>query len=346
MPINKNASYRYRLIDQCLSNQGRHWTLKSLHHYISEKLIEEFDARANEKGMAISERQLLDDIALMRKDPPQGYAAPIVRRKGQIYYDDASFSISESPLNKQDLEAIQEALMLLKQFSVFPHYRELNQVVHKFKMRVNQFEGRTGGDNIIQFEQNETLKGINLLEPIYNCIRGQKPIMLVYQPFQLEIPIRTVFHPYLLKEYNNRWFLFGWDQGEKAIRNYPLDRIESFEPTAGNWYQSPDFDPEKYFKNIYGVSLMEEEQLEEILLKATVEQAKYIKTKPIHPSQEIISNNESGVVFSLRLIPNYELESLILSFGDKVKVLAPERLARKLADRLERAGRQYGNDRR
>ena len=85
MPKGKNASYRYRLIDQALRNTGRRWTYNELLDFICEKLEEEFDVNINnEKERALSPRQLADDIRIMRKDPPEGFGAPIVRKEGFI----------------------------------------------------------------------------------------------------------------------------------------------------------------------------------------------------------------------------------------------------------------------
>ncbi|MEZ4955195.1 MAG: WYL domain-containing protein [Saprospiraceae bacterium] len=344
MPLNKNASFRYRLIDECLCNRSTKWTMASLQRYVSEKLLEHFDVETNEDGLAVSLRSLKGDIAIMRKDPPLGYAAPIICRRGEVFYDDPSFTIHQHPLNGEDIRALHEATLLLKQFSVFPHYRELQEVVSKCRIQISDLENPGQGPAAIQFERNDSLTGIEYLEPLYHHIRNQTSVLLVYQPFRPEAPIRTVLHPYLLKEFNNRWFLFGWDQAEKAIRNYPLDRIQSIEPVTAKWFQSPDFHADTYFKNVLGVTVLEEEQVENVLLEATAEQAKYIKTKPIHHSQEIVKVGDSSVVFSFHLIPNYELESLLLSFGQRVKVLAPASLVKKIAERLGEAGRQYSTE--
>ena len=107
MPTGKNASYRYRIIDQALSNKYRRWSYNDLLEHVSEKLAEEYDIL---KG--ISKRQFDYDLQIMRKDPPEGYGAPIIRKGCEIYYDDPDFSINNNPLNDTDIENLKEVLRL------------------------------------------------------------------------------------------------------------------------------------------------------------------------------------------------------------------------------------------
>lgn len=341
MPSNKNASYRYRLINHCLSQRGKQWTFKGLQQHMSDQLQEVFNVELNESGQAISERQLSEDIAIMRRDPPEGYAAPIVRKQGLVYYDDPSYSMQKSPLSNSDLEAMQEASALLRQFSVFPHYRELTELIHKFKEQISHFELQSKAGEFVQFEKNEKLKGTEWLAPLYESIKNKQPLFLHYRPFEPDTPIRTIFCPYLLKEYNNRWFLLGWDQKEQAIRNYALDRIAGIEQTNTPWYQDDNFDAVSFFADVYGVTVLEGVDVEQILLEVTPSQANYIKTKPIHNSQQLSGPKDGVFTVSLRLRPNYELESLLLSFGEKVKVLRPDGLRDKIRDRIRKANERY-----
>ena len=335
MPLTKNANYRYRLIDQCLS-AGRIWDLDHLQEYLSGKLIEEYGVKPKANGQALSARQLLADIAHMRREPPEGYAAPIVRKAGQVRYSDPAFTIQTQSLTASDQAVLREAMQLLRQFSVFPHYREIGALVERLGIRLE--EAAEAG---IQFEKNDHLTGLHFLEPLYYMIREKQPVWMVYQPFRQDAPLRTILHPWLLKEYNNRWFLLGWDQTDKDIRLYALDRLLSVEPSTGSTFRSPGFDPVSYFRDIIGVTLLKNEKAQDIVFEARGLQADYIRTKPLHPTQRLLKNLPDGAVFSCHLIPNYELESLLLSFGETVRVLQPESLRRKLHQRLQAALEGY-----
>ena len=104
MPKNKNAVFRYRLIDYCLTNRTKVWTFNNLKEYIGKRLQEEYDVEGG-----ISERQLRDDFRIMRKETPVGYAAPIKCRGGKVFYEDSDYSIFQKPLIDPDIKAIEAA---------------------------------------------------------------------------------------------------------------------------------------------------------------------------------------------------------------------------------------------
>jgi predicted DNA-binding transcriptional regulator YafY len=117
-----------------------------------------------------------------------------------------------------------------------------------------------------------------------------------------------------------------------------LDRIISIEVTALKFIDSEiiweDISNEDYFGDIIGVSKPEKADLEKIELLFTPSLAPYIVTKPIHSSQ-IDKQVEDGLIVKIEVIPNYELEQLILSFGEGVKVLKPQSLVNRLNLRIE-----------
>ena len=89
MATNKNASYRYRVIDNCLKNTARKWTLNDLIKTISEKLDEDLGIY---KG--VSKRTVQNDISIMRSMYPRGFDAPIVCKDGNYYWDDSNITES------------------------------------------------------------------------------------------------------------------------------------------------------------------------------------------------------------------------------------------------------------
>lgn len=148
-------------------------------------------------------------------------------------------------------------------------------------------------------------------------------------------------HPYHIKQYNNRWFLIGLNNDEyKSITNLALDRIVHFDQSATPFIENTiieDFDD--YFYDIVGVSFPPGGKVEKVLLQFASGRFPYIVSKPIHGSQKTISANER--LISLDVIPNRELESIILSFGDDVEVLAPESLRKAIALKTKKLCMKY-----
>jgi predicted DNA-binding transcriptional regulator YafY len=334
MPSNKNASYRYRVIDNCLKNTGRKWTLDDLVDEISTRLEEDFG-----KDTGISKRTVQMDISIMRSERPRGFEAPIVCKDGYYSYDDAEYSIENNPLNEQDIKNLEEAIELLKQFKNIPVFTDLQEMVIKLEGIIP--EKKHKGRKLIDFETNENLKGLSFIDPIYKAIKNKQVLNLEYLPFTHTENLKMTIHPYLLKEYHNRWFLIGYNDELKKISHLALDRIELFYLSDQKFILAKDYNESVYFENVLGITIPENANPETLELKFTPERAPYIKTKPIHHSQKIIQENENGIVIQLKLVINKELISELLSYGKDLIVLKPESLAKIIKDDLLKAIHSY-----
>ncbi|MCB0549040.1 MAG: WYL domain-containing protein [Phaeodactylibacter sp.] len=335
MPVNRNALIRYKTIDQCLQNRYRRWTLEQLIDACSEAL---YEYEGISKG--VSRRTVQADIQIMRSDK-LGYNAPIVVVEKKYYtYEDPDYSITNVPISGQDLGRLQEAVEFLKQFQGFSHFRELDGMVQKLEGHV--YAQKTKQRPVIDFERNENLKGLEYLDPLYRAIIRKLVVEVDYRSFRAREANTLVFHPYLLKEFNNRWFVLGKKQGQSKLLILALDRIESLSPPSGATFtELPGFDPAEYFKDVIGVTVNEGNRPRNIRIWVDRQNAPYVLTKPLHSSQEVIEERQDGVVVNIRVKHNFELERRILGFGPAMEVLQPARLRRQIRAQLERAFRRY-----
>jgi len=271
-----------------------------------------------------------------------GYEAPIEydRKEKSYYYSDPKFSIDHVPIKKEELEELNNALLILRQFSGKESIKGLENIVTKLEETLKIRRGRSR--EIIQFDHSLNEPGQKWVNRIYEAIKNKKVITINYKPFDKTAYMRTV-SPYLLKEYNNRWFLFGYSHEYESITNLGLDRIREMKDSIQKFYRDPDFDEKTYLKDIIGVMILPDVTKQKILLKAYGRQRLYIQTKLIHESQKTVELNEDYGIFSLELIPNYELESKLLSFGDTVEVLEPAALRLQFKTRLENGLKLYDN---
>ncbi len=334
MATNKNASYRYRVIDNCLKNTARKWTLNDLIETISEKLE---DGLSIYKG--VSKRTVQNDISIMRSMYPRGFDAPIVCKDGNYSYKDPYYSINNSPLNERDIDALQEAIDIFKQFESIPVFEELNSMVLKLEGKI--LTDKDDKRKIIDFEKVENVKGIKLIKPLYEFIKNKQVVEIIYRPFNRDESLIMVIHPYLLKEFNNRWFLIGYNEELKKMSHLALDRIQTFTKTDIFFRISKEFNENLYFNNILGITLPENTQPELIELSFSPDRAPYIKTKPIHQSQIIIKEDEEGIIIQLKLVINKELISLLLSFGKDINVIKPESLKMEIKEIISVAIKKY-----
>ena len=200
------------------------------------------------------------------------------------------------------------------------------------------------GKSYIDFEKNELLKGLNHIDPLHKAILNKKSIEINYQSFKARYPQAIVFYPYLLKEYRNRWFVLGANKKGNSTMILALDRMESFKELPGEKFQKPSFEINSYFDNVIGVTKMPTQKSQLIVLQIVKEHAPYVITKPLHHSQKILKEDGEGMIFSIQVIWNFELEREILGFGEQIKVLSPLRLAGKMQSRMKQTLQKYQGD--
>ena len=338
MPVNKNALLRYKTIDNCLRNTARQWTLDDLIDACSNALYEYIG-----KDDLVSRRTVQLDIQKMRSSE-LGYEAPIEVYDNKYYrYSDPEFSITSTPLSEADMRQMSEAVEVLKQLSGFNSFSGMEDIVGRLEDHISAV--RHERKPAIYFESNDRLKGLNFITPLYEAIVARSPVMMTYQSFRATQPHTYVFSPYILKEYRNRWFVFGRGGKDRYVVNLALDRIISVEKAPGEPFrEDPDFNPETYFKDMIGVTKIPGTMDRETRVRFWAEagQVPYIETKPLHRSQMVLERREDGsAVFQLTVCENYELEKSLMEFGEGIKILAPESLVSKFRARLKAAMALY-----
>lgn len=336
MAQNKNALLRYKTIDRCLRNTGRRWTLQDLVDACSDALYE-YEGKQD----MVSVRTVQLDIQMMRSDR-LGYEAPIECYERKYYrYSDPDYSISNRPLTENDIKAFNRTIDLLRQFDEFDPYHEMVDVINRLQDKVATAIKRRP---IVDFERNPDLKGLSFLNPLYDMIASKTTVNISYRSFNSREPKDFILFPYLLKEYKNRWFVFGCRAGDMKLFNLALDRIVDFHPCPDIPYQdNPDF-TDDYFNDMIGVTKHDRLEKKTVKFIAANSHASYILTKPIHSSQRLISKNKSdgSMTFELTdIIINPELEKEFLSLGEGVKVISPVSFANRLKKVYKKALERY-----
>jgi predicted DNA-binding transcriptional regulator YafY len=190
----------------------------------------------------------------------------------------------------------------------------------------------------MDFDYNRYLKGIEHLSTLYNAILYEKVLQIDYQPFENDSPVSLTIHPYYLKQYNNRWFLFGYfPEMVKYDWNLAIDRIVKINEIQEEYRKNTQVDWDEYFEDMVGVTKPEGATPEKVVLLFFGKTGKYMETKPIHGSQRSQWLDGSTLEIKLDVIINYELERFILSYADSVKVLQPQSLQKVIAERLRKA---------
>lgn len=335
MAQNKNALIRYKTIDKCLQNKYRQWTLEDLIEACSQALYE-----YEGKETSVSKRTVQLDIQMMRSDK-LGYNAPIeVYDKKYYHYTEEDFSITDIPLTETDINVLTETVSMLKQFKDFSLFNDVSDILQRLEDKI--YAEKTHTQPIIHLDKNENLKGLHFLDEIYQAIVKKVVLVITYKSFKSREEQTFNFHPFILKEFNNRWFLVGKKKGSQPISNLALDRIIKIDYDFNTPILEHNFNAEEYYKNVVGVTINDGMQPRVIQLWVDAPNAPYILTKPIHHSQRMVQQNEDGsIIINLFLIENFELERIILGFGDSIEVLKPERLRQRIKHIISKASALY-----
>lgn len=337
MPVNRNALIRYKTIDTCLRNKYRRWTLDDLIDACSDAL---YEYEGIDKG--ISKRTVQMDIQMMRSEK-LGYNAPIVVYDNKYYkYEDEDYSITNTPLSEQDLKTMSEAVEVLRQFKGFSYFSEMQDIVSRLEDHVTSAKQKT--IPVIDFEKNESLKGLNYLDIIYNAIVNKQVLNLKYRSFKARSANTFLFYPYLLKEYRNRWFVFGHRKGH--LINLALDRIHNIEIADKEKYIENDlFDPQTFFNDLVGVTKNIGMRTERVRYWVDKNNTPYVQTKPFHKSQKLIEEHEDGsAIFEIEVVINQELQREFFGFADTIRILSPKSLVDFMSKKFQMAAKIYNDN--
>jgi|KBSMisStandDraft_5_1062788.scaffolds.fasta_scaffold139709_1 predicted DNA-binding transcriptional regulator YafY len=327
----RHIGFRLEILDELLNSNKRR-SYNDLLEALNKKLED------NEE-IAISERTLKYDIGYLINEK----LAPIHRpdkKDPHIYYTE-KFSLKNIPIDEDDIASMKKAIAILKKVTDLKLNSELDGIITKLENKIHT----NVADNkiIIAFEEHTQAKGKEYFDEIFSAIHERSTLKIVYQPFGKDEREWTV-HPYMLKEFRNRWFLFARVRDNRYVSTLSLDRIKGkIKNSSAPFIENDLFDPETYFNNLIGVSFPEDQQQpQNIIIKVYPELVNYIKTKPIHKNQTIIKEYKNGAIeICVCLFINYELKSLLLSYGAGIEVITPLSLREEMKNLFEQGRKLY-----
>jgi predicted DNA-binding transcriptional regulator YafY len=190
---------------------------------------------------------------------------------------------------------------------------------------------RMAGDlgRFMYFEKRKS-QGTHHFYGLLHAIKNKIVLQLKHQKFDDDEPSWREVSPYALKESRGRWYLVAKDMADKRIKTFGLDRVIDFQNTPRRFDYPSDFDVNQHFRYCFGVINPDNAVPQEIILSFYPDQGKYIKSYPLHESQEVVADNSTELRIKLNLFVTYDLVQEVLSYGDRVRVVEPELLKDKI----------------
>ncbi len=275
-----------------------------------EKQLDNLQMKDDLLNMGISKRTLQRDF----KDIRNLFGVNIEYSKKEKGY-----FITQCEMQSMNFERMMEAFDLFNSLNLA---QELSPFIHLEKRKPQGTENLYG---------------------LLHAIKNKLQIKFLYQKYWEDETTQRYAEPYALKEFKNRWYLLARNDNDGFLKTFALDRLTQLEITNSNFEVSSALNTEDMFRSCFGIISPEDKLPQEIVLSFNSFQGKYIKSLPLHVSQEILKDSDEELRIKLKLCITYDFIMELLSFGDDVKVIEPENLVGKIKSSHENAFKQYLN---
>ena len=332
MPVDKQVLLRYQVLNKCFRNRYREYTIDDLVDECNKALrrIDKPD---------VSKRTIQNDINILEADYGIYLDDKLKQGKKRLYrYVDTNYTIPLFRINDEERHKLQDAIRVLDNFEGEPMYDWARTLLM-------QIEGGLFTDEstpVVSFQSNPDLKGLDLFEKLLQAILKKRVLKIEYAPFGKDSYSERIY-PYHLKQFNDRWYLIAQAVGYDTLGHYALDRIEEFEEISMA-YKESDIDFEEYFDDVIGVTVPEHFKPVDVVMRVSNNRFNYIKTKPLHLSQRVVSEENDHTTISINVKINKELFALLLSFGSDVEVVSPAVLREEMKKKIIAMGYNYRID--
>lgn len=282
---------------------AKHVTLEDINDYLEE------ESSLQGYDFTISSRTFARDV----EDIGAIYGIYIkYDRSGKFYFIEEEF---EPELNDRLLEAF--------------------DMYHALKIQEQQWP-------YIHLEKRRP-QGTEHLYDLLPAIKKRRHITFSYQKYYRDSPESRTVAPLVLKEFKNRWYLFAKDTHDGKVKCYAVDRMSELETLKNRFVADEQFDVDAQLKYCFGIMAPNADEPTEIILSFEPLQGKYVKSLPLHDTQEIINDTADELRIRLTLYLTHDFLMELLSYGDTVRVVKPRRLVSELKNIYTQALEQYGS---
>ena len=334
MANTKDYAMREMVYDECFST-GKEYTCKQLMEIVNRRL------ETRDMLPIQSRTTFMQDIQEMNSKFHRLYGKDCIvyedRNKKRYYrYACGVESIYNRELTQEEVEKLQEARRLLQGFKGMPNFGWIDHMMTRLDQNI------IGKQKTIASFEGGTKKDKEYLMLFFNAIINRQVLDVDYRPFFGDSEPITI-HPYYLKQYWRRWYLFAKREGGKEIETFSLDCMESVAINKDIKYKGTKTSFKKYFKDLVGVNMPPETDVEHIELWADASIVPYLLAMPIHDSQKIRIDDEKNCTVSLDVMINLELIQELLYYGELLVVKSPSFFREQMIERFEWCKNSYKN---
>src|SRR5574344_371209 len=322
MAVSSNALLRHITIDACLRDTQNKYSLLDLINACTKAVKENSKVKLKD-NFIVSTRTVQLDLQFMR-DKKRGYNAPIVVYEQKYYkYKDPNYSIGNANVKQTNLEPLSDIAEALRRYSRIEGMESLKGSVELIQEVIDTKVN--GGSKKISYQQIENPSGGQFFDIIKDATIHRKVLSLSCTEATSTAAEQVIVYPLYMKEYLNRWYAIGYEDGKEGLHVSPLESVTSYSYAILPFPPNYDFNPDSYFKDLIGVTKPSGAVQEDITLNVGSALAPYMTLNPVHPSQKLVSKEDNGdCVFKISIVPNDEFYRLVFESQPNITVAAPK----------------------
>jgi predicted DNA-binding transcriptional regulator YafY len=277
-------------------------------------------------GYSPSLETIQKDLAKMKSPYPTGYDAPIRFNRAKLGYEytDPNYSFSKINLREEELDAIGEAVDLIRSIAGTRVGDTFTYAIEK--LLSSTLERKTADDEnlpVLQTMVPPKSRGFEHFDLFYKACKEWIPVSFIHFSYKKRQFNHIILHPFLIKEFDNRWYVIGYSELHKETRTFGLDRVSEPVLLKKKYIFSDTKELSAYLKDIYGVYPIPGYKKVKIKIKVSQLGTHYLQAYPLHESQKISKNEDGTSIVSFELIPSVELARYFLSQGRHVTIVSP-----------------------
>ncbi|MDE5887947.1 MAG: transcriptional regulator [Muribaculaceae bacterium] len=180
-------------------------------------------------------------------------------------------------------------------------------------------------------------KGAESITSIIHAIKGSRAISFDYKLVRKENKIihKTV-NPHFLKESLGLWYLVAVDNAGKLCI-YAVDRISNLEILPDCFKRDKSLDPNSLFQNSYGIWDDVNVPIEEVVLSYSPLDGYFLKTTPLHSSQEVLADTDNEFRIKLQIRITNDFVMALLARSNSLTVIKPLSLRKRINEVYQQA---------
>lgn len=317
MNLSKSAFRRYKVIDELVRNPRKRYPTMN----------EIIDACWDKLDFMPSKETIQKDIANMRLPYPDGFDAPLrycPTNRG-YEYTDPNYALAGVSLKQEELDTIRESVDLIRSIGG-------SRISHQFNNAVEKLVSATMERSMKEEERLPILqtmippvsRGFEHFDCFYEACKERKPVSFIHFSYRKRTYRHILLHPFLIKEFENRWYIIGYSENHEAVRTFGMDRISEPLLLKKKFHKVDSAAIDAHLNDIYGVFPIPKAKKETIRIQVSEMGTHYMQAYPLHESQSIKKDSEGTSVITFNLIPSVELARYFLSQGRHVQILSPK----------------------